>query len=432
MKTKLLSFILLCLISISISAQTVTRTENFNNYAGGNSYSGIPIGSGQITWTLTNASASTISGNAVKLDIKANTGGKAVANIPNGISGIFSFTATNSVNQDCSLSISIEGTPYNITIPQNTTAGNFSFSVTNPQNSEFSLEIENTSGGSRSVTIDDITWSGLSTIREIQYTTSPGDDGTFPSPHENSPFTLLGTVTGVIENVGYYIQDEAAEWSGIWINDPSLNPERLDEVLVTGTIEENNGRTELGAISSSSIEGINTGSEPFPVLIYSPIDESLESVVSKIEYSRYATGDAGNIVMNIGFTAPLTPISIDNALYTMSNPDVNNLYLITGVVNNATGSFSLSPRDLPDVTDQGIITSSIHAQVLKTSITTSFSNIIAESASVYSLMIYNLAGQKVKELNGMEGRTEISVEKGVYIVRLNAASISLTEKVLVK
>lgn len=429
MKAKLLLLTSFCLIFFVNQAQTVTRIENFNNYVSGTSYSGIPVGENQISWNLTDVVATTPLG-GIELSTKTSI---ATATVPFGITGTASFTATNTGGQAADISILIDGdVQETVSVAGGTTSETFNIDIVDVQSGLFSLSIANTSNAAnRAVAINDLTWNGYTSIFEIQYTTTPGISGTYPSPVVGSSFTVYGTVTGVKPGVGYYIYDTDGAWNGIYVADASLSPSVQDIVSVSGTVVENGGRTEISASSSSLVEA-DGGVAPVSTLIVSPLSEKDESVVSYITYSRYATGSLGNLYMNIGFSAPLTPIKVDNDLYTMNDPNVDNLYAITGPVNFSASEFSLSPRDIADITDEGVITNDIATQSVVPSIQSTFNNIVVEYGQTYSMQIFNLAGQRVKEINGVEGRTEINVEKGVYIVKLNSANASVTEKVLVK
>lgn len=429
MKAKLLTLTFFCFTIVGIFAQTVTRTENFSNYGGTSPYAGVPVGSSQIVWEIQVGSLGTLNGNAL---ILGKDGVAKVTVLPHGISDAldFSLFVTNDNNQDCSLDILVNGNPQGtISIGKKTTAVQHTLSITDVQYSDFTLEIQNTSGGNRSLTIDDVSWSGYSSIREIQYTTIPGD-GTYPSLEVGNIFTLYGTVTGVKPGVGYYIQDNVGLWNGIWVVDATTNPSAVDMdiVSVTGTIQETNGRTEINA-SSATITG-STGEAFNPVLIYEPITEGYESVVSYINYSSLLSGTGGNYVMTIGFNPPYTPITIDNDLYT-STP-IYTYNEIQGPVNYNGTNFSISPRDISDLAQNLAPATLINDVQTEVKIYASFSDIVTDHSNLYNVEIYNLAGQKVKELSGVEGRTEINMEKGVYIVRLQSENTSLTEKVLVK
>ena len=76
---------------------------------------------------------------------------------------------------------------------------------------------------------------------------------TAASPFEGQIVTTSGIVTGVAYN-GYYIQDGNGAWNGIFVFDNSNVPVMGDDVMVTGEVQEYYDMTELGYISSFSVE----------------------------------------------------------------------------------------------------------------------------------------------------------------------------------
>lgn len=70
---------------------------------------------------------------------------------------------------------------------------------------------------------------------------------------ESSPFTgqvisTTGIVTGNFGS-GYFLQDGAGEWNGLYVYDQGRNPSVGDSLVLTGTIAEYYGKTELKSIT---------------------------------------------------------------------------------------------------------------------------------------------------------------------------------------
>ncbi|MDP8242252.1 MAG: FlgD immunoglobulin-like domain containing protein [Candidatus Celaenobacter antarcticus] len=88
------------------------------------------------------------------------------------------------------------------------------------------------------------------TIYDVQYTTIPGGDNTYPSTYEGQEVTITGIVntpewTGYKDNF-YISMPEGDAWKGILIymaGDTTLVPG--DEVEITGTVVEYYGMTEI-------------------------------------------------------------------------------------------------------------------------------------------------------------------------------------------
>lgn len=107
------------------------------------------------------------------------------------------------------------------------------------------------------------------TIYDVQYTTVPGGDNTYPSTYDGQEVTVSGIVTAA-EWTGYkdnfYISmPEGGAWKGILIymaGDTTLIPG--DEVEVIGTVDEYYGLTEISGHSNPiTITFISSGN-PIP------------------------------------------------------------------------------------------------------------------------------------------------------------------------
>ena len=97
------------------------------------------------------------------------------------------------------------------------------------------------------------------TIYEIQYNPGPKDD-CYPSSHVGETVVTSGIVTAAKYN-GYWLQDGAAQWCGIWVYDYSITPTLGDEVWVEAVVAEYQGLTELVSVSDG---GILSSGNPVP------------------------------------------------------------------------------------------------------------------------------------------------------------------------
>ncbi|MCK4597561.1 T9SS type A sorting domain-containing protein, partial [bacterium] len=115
--------------------------------------------------------------------------------------------------------------------------------------------------------------SVLATIYEVQFTTDPGADSTYPSPMDS----ILVTVTGVVtedhshSSSHFHIQDDTdpqgtgGAWNGIYVYDGGdYSPAMGDKVQITGEIQEYYGKTEIGNLAAYTL--ISSGNNlPGPV-----------------------------------------------------------------------------------------------------------------------------------------------------------------------
>ncbi len=103
-------------------------------------------------------------------------------------------------------------------------------------------------------------------IFDIQYTTDPSGN----SPYSGQNITVSGVVTGVVR-VGnskgmYFIQDGTGPWNGVYCYDRDRFPDEGDSVLVSGTVIEYFGLTEISPVSGYQL--LKKGARvPDPVIL---------------------------------------------------------------------------------------------------------------------------------------------------------------------
>ncbi len=112
------------------------------------------------------------------------------------------------------------------------------------------------------------TFSIATTIYDIQYTTDPGPNGTYPSPLEGQEVTVTGIVTGENynnDNKFFMCDPGGGPWTGIYVYDWQVGPALGDEVEVTGTVVEYYGWTELSYCMITILSSGNDVPEPLPI-----------------------------------------------------------------------------------------------------------------------------------------------------------------------
>jgi len=86
----------------------------------------------------------------------------------------------------------------------------------------------------------------ITPIYDIQYTTTPGGNNTYPSPYAGEVVTTTGTVCAVL-NRGYTIADAAGPWHSVYtyVGSSGSKPPKGLLVQVSGSLIEYNGMTEF-------------------------------------------------------------------------------------------------------------------------------------------------------------------------------------------
>ncbi len=213
-------------------------------------------------------------------------------------------------------------------------------------NAEFILSLQSTVAPEHLV-VDDVTITALTvnpptpaTIAEIQQTTAP--DGA--SPLNGTTVITQGMVSALLAN-GFYLQDGAGPWTGIFV---FATPGAIaigDEVVVTGTVTEFNGQTQLATVLN--LTTLTSGNAIAPTVI-STLDgntEPFESVFVKVLAANCtAQGSFGQFTVNDGSG----PVLVDDVIY--AHPfQVGQVYNISGVLQYAFSEWRILPRFAPDV-----------------------------------------------------------------------------------
>lgn len=151
------------------------------------------------------------------------------------------------------------------------------------------------------------------TIYEIQYTTNPGTNGTYPSDYAGQYVTTDGivTATGYAGSYGYYISmPEGGAWKGILVFDSNNSPSVGHHVQVTGQVWEYYGLTEIRSVSNYQVLSVGNPIPPAEIITTAQATtEPYEGVLVQVQnavvtqelnqYGEWAVSDgSGNVVVN--------------------------------------------------------------------------------------------------------------------------------------
>lgn len=290
------------------------------------------------------------------------------------------------------------------------------------------------------------TSAGTLSIHDVQYTTDPSGASTY----NNNIVTLNGTVTAIKNTSagaysGFYMQDAAGAWNGIYVYTSTYTVTPGDNVSVTGTVVEyksnNTYLSTLTEISSTSdVTIISSGNTLPEATLVSTLDansEAYESVLVKVENAT-CTGNpsTGTFTVDDGTGV----LNLYKALFPTLALTTGTVYNVTGIMtdySNATiQMYELYPRDANDVTlATGIGQNSTEAtQVFPNPFTSNFT--VNSGKVVSTVSIYNLLGQKLMERS--YSATEVTVPaanltNGIYIVNVrfqdgSAATLRMVKK----
>lgn len=307
---------------------------------------------------------------------------------------------------------------------------------------------------------------GLLNIRDVQYTYGYASDR---SGYAGYQVTLQGVVMSDSTDFfgDYWIQEADSAWSGIWVNDGTFTHVKGDLVEVTGEVEENYGVTRIDNVTQSTVVTAGVGE-------FSPVNattgelttgganaEAYESVLIRVQ-NLTVTDPFPDDPSNFG------EFEVDDGsgglrVDDLSDAFIGNLDSTYGMGDHideiiafqyfSFGNNKIIPRDTLDVIGHSVGIGDI-AQVApdKFTLKQNYPNPFNPSTTIsyqvprsgeFSLVIYNVLGQKVRQLvNGphttglhqvqWNGRDDFGnrVGSGIYFYRLTGDGVSLVKKMI--
>jgi methionine-rich copper-binding protein CopC len=239
------------------------------------------------------------------------------------------------------------------------------------------------------------------------------------SPMLNQVVHVTGTITGISAGEGFFVQDDNAAWSGIWVSygtTASLNIG--DGVRVFGTVAE---VAEVTTINASSVEMVDAPVVVAPVVVASPSAakaEMYESVLVQVGGARANAANA-NGVWTIYYEVTNT-VAVNKWFYTYT-PVAGTYYNVAGIVNGRYSDYKLEPRMASDITDL----TDTNAPVVPVVDFKVYPNPFNDRISIVNhdkltrVVITNIAGQRVMDVQFPESEIRTAnLVSGVYVISL--------------
>lgn len=262
-------------------------------------------------------------------------------------------------------------------------------------------------------------------IYDIQYTT--GANGA--SPWKDSLVETSGVVTATFRS-GYWIQDSAAAWNGIYVFDNTNTPAIGDDVTIKAEVDEFFTLTELKNVDTLIINS-SGNALPTPITINTnelSTEEKYEGVLCTVLAGHCIDPSAGNGEWLFVNRATDTAI-VDDLIFAYV-PTLNNKYDVTGIVHYSFDNYKIEPRDLADIIE--ISTSSIRENKLNFSV---YPNPATDVVTIVGLIsatieIFSLEGKLVKSevLNENKLIRVNDLDKGVYLIKITTETASGTKR----
>ena len=207
------------------------------------------------------------------------------------------------------------------------------------------------------------------TIYDIQYTTVPGPDNTYPSLLNGQVVTVTGIVTGS----GYYTSGNSnrffmtdpggGPWKGIFVFNYDFVVEEGDEVVVTGTVTEYYGMTEISYVTDVTI--LSSGNAvPPPViaqtanLVNPAVAEQYEGCLVQVQ-NVVVTSAQNNYGEWYVTDTSAVPCQVDDGFFLLNSVEPPIVItvgmdwaIIRGCVDYSYNEFAINPRYPEDLIDE--------------------------------------------------------------------------------
>ncbi|MCL2064560.1 MAG: hypothetical protein FWG98_09360 [Candidatus Cloacimonetes bacterium] len=192
-------------------------------------------------------------------------------------------------------------------------------------------------------------------IYDIQFTTNPGFDGTYPSLYVNQTVTIQGVVTAIgFENSRIFISESTGgAWSAIAIDNVRTRVSVGDFLQLRGKVSELMGMTVITQPQNLRIISRNM---PLPVPVLVTAHEALtmeayESVLVRLSNVTCRRILNGNFLALIDDET--ASINVGNGFNNSVNRDIfttgANYGYIIGIVNFSHNRFAIHPRNIEDI-----------------------------------------------------------------------------------
>lgn len=266
----------------------------------------------------------------------------------------------------------------------------------------------------------------VDTVNHVAITDIHGE--TIVSPLLGQVVRITGTVTGIYPGEGFFVQDDNAVRSGIWIKYTEPMAIEIGKgVSVTGNVDEQHDMAVLVA-ESVTLTGTQVAIEPIVIQFGTHSIPMYQGVLVKIVNARgTAANQQGEWMLFAGEDADSVVISSQMYAY---SPVANNSYDLTGIVTSRQRIYRIEPRIENDVVDVTIPTNvDITPGIAFNIYPNPFGSYvrISNNDKISRAVIANINGQRVMDISYPASEINTShLVSGVYVISV------FNEKNLVK
>ena len=270
-------------------------------------------------------------------------------------------------------------------------------------------------------------WS-VSVIQPSLLTISAIQGQSAASPYAGQTVITGGIVTGVFSGLnGYFVQDGAGAWNGVFVYDSQNTPAVGDDVSFMAEVEEYYELTELKNISGFVVNSSGNALPAVTLLSTNDVNnEDYEGVLVRVEaaecidlpnsYDEWTVNDGSGACM----------VDNDNFAYA---PTIGSFYNIQGPLNFTFGDFKIQIRESADISVYAstnmISNNNVSVYPNPVNDVLNISNLESNS----TVAIFNVLGTMISthSANNSLSIDMSSLSSGVYFVRVeNSETITST------
>ena len=257
------------------------------------------------------------------------------------------------------------------------------------------------------------------------------------SPYDGQIVTTSGIVTGLLpgSSTGYFIQDGAGAWNGVFVYDNVNFPVVGDDITLTALVVEYYELTELKEVAAFAINSSgNTLPEPTILSTFDINAEAFEGVFVRVENAECLNNDYGYGMWQVDDGTGSTLVH-NNGSYEYEAL-IGTSYNVQGILNYGFSEFKIELRMDGDVTVYNGINDILNEEIgLYPNPVSSVLNINSLN-NVSSISIINILGEEVFtsfDINSDEISIDMSeFVSGVYIVRILGSNGNSTGYKIIK
>jgi hypothetical protein len=203
-------------------------------------------------------------------------------------------------------------------------------------------------------------------IYDIQYNETAQGSGNdcYPSPLDGQQVIISGVVTAVLpgEYPDFWLQSvSGGPWTGIFIYDPSVDPDLGDSLTMTAKVDEYYGLSEMKEVTDFTFHsagntlpdpvdistgdlagGCNAQSEAYEGMLVRVRNVTVTSTPN--EYGEWQVDDGSG------------PCQIDDYMHAYNASAGEELGAIVGIVHYGYGAYEIDPRGAGDIVPTGVET----------------------------------------------------------------------------